>query len=147
MTAIFLMWWNPGSSDMREQHIPLYSACGWHNCIYQTTDRDAKIPNTPRQYTMPTTEFGVAAELSIYPGYFREPHWKSMGLPEISRVTWQLCGRRRDIAGSRYQGLLTSTHTGGGTAHAQSPRHPIREGERITRLVNMHWETSCVMDY
>ena len=25
-----------------------------------------------------------------YPGYFREPHWNSMGLPEISRVTWQL---------------------------------------------------------
>ena len=22
-----------------------------------------------------------------YPGYFREPHWKSMGLPEISMVT------------------------------------------------------------
>ena len=27
--------------------------------------------------------------LSSYLGYFREPHWKSMGLPEISRVTWQ----------------------------------------------------------
>ena len=26
-----------------------------------------------------------------YPGYFWEPHWKSMVLPEISRVTWQLC--------------------------------------------------------
>ena len=26
-----------------------------------------------------------------YPGYFREPHWKSMGLPEISRVTWWIC--------------------------------------------------------
>ena len=25
--------------------------------------------------------------LSSYPGYFREPHWFSMGLPEISRVT------------------------------------------------------------
>ena len=25
------------------------------------------------------------------PGYFREPHWKSMGLPEISGVTWQVC--------------------------------------------------------
>ena len=24
-----------------------------------------------------------------YPGYFREPLWKSMGFPEISRVTWQ----------------------------------------------------------
>ena len=23
-----------------------------------------------------------------YPGYFRQPHWMSMGLPKISRVTW-----------------------------------------------------------
>ena len=28
--------------------------------------------------------------LSSYPGYFREPHWFSMGLLEISRVTWQV---------------------------------------------------------
>ena len=28
--------------------------------------------------------------LSSYPGYFREPHWKSMGPAEISRVTWQV---------------------------------------------------------
>ena len=28
-----------------------------------------------------------------YPGYFWEPHWNSMGLLEISRVTWQLCMR------------------------------------------------------
>ena len=33
----------------------------------------------------------IKAELSSYPGYFRESHWLSMGLPEISRVTWQLC--------------------------------------------------------
>ena len=26
-----------------------------------------------------------------YPGYFWESHWKSMGLPKISRVTWQFC--------------------------------------------------------
>ena len=25
-----------------------------------------------------------------YPGYFQQPHWKSRGLPEISRITWQL---------------------------------------------------------
>ena len=25
-----------------------------------------------------------------HPGYFREPHWQSVGLPEISRVTWHL---------------------------------------------------------
>ena len=28
--------------------------------------------------------------LSSYPGYFRKPHWKAMGLLEISRVTWQI---------------------------------------------------------
>ena len=28
--------------------------------------------------------------LSSYPGYYREPHWKSMFL-EISRVAWQVC--------------------------------------------------------
>ena len=30
------------------------------------------------------------AYLSSYPWYFREPHWFSMGLLEISRVTWQV---------------------------------------------------------
>ena len=30
------------------------------------------------------------AHLSSYRGYFHKPHWKSMGLPEISRVTWQV---------------------------------------------------------
>ena len=28
--------------------------------------------------------------LPSYPEYFREPHWFSMGPPEISRVTWQV---------------------------------------------------------
>ena len=32
--------------------------------------------------------------LPSYPGYFREPHWLSMGLPEISRVTWQVCDKQ-----------------------------------------------------
>ena len=31
------------------------------------------------------------SELSSYPGYFRESHWNSMGLPEISRVNIQAC--------------------------------------------------------
>ena len=30
------------------------------------------------------------AQLSGYPRCFRERHWLSMGLPEISRVAWQL---------------------------------------------------------
>ena len=29
----------------------------------------------------------VQAKLSSYPGYFQEPHWLSMGLLELSRVT------------------------------------------------------------
>ena len=40
--------------------------------------------------------------LSSYPGYFREPHWKSMGLPAISRVTWQVC---RIITVSMFYGI------------------------------------------
>ena len=35
----------------------------------------------------PAELFASIAVLSIYPGYFREPHWLSMGLPEISKVT------------------------------------------------------------
>ena len=38
------------------------------------------LTSTPRRH----------AELSSYPGYFREPHWKSQGLTEISMVTKQL---------------------------------------------------------
>ena len=33
----------------------------------------------------------ICAYMSSYPGYFWEPYWFSMGLPEISRVTWQVC--------------------------------------------------------
>ena len=36
-----------------------------------------------------------------YPGYFWEPHWKSMGLPEISRVTWHLSKFHHTIASWR----------------------------------------------
>ena len=35
---------------------------------------------------------GESAELASYPGYFREPHWCSMGLPELSRVTLTATG-------------------------------------------------------
>ena len=34
---------------------------------------------------------GSCIYLSSYPGYFQEPYWLSMGLLEISRVTWQVC--------------------------------------------------------
>ena len=42
---------------------------------------------------LPVQEYSIQVytELPSYPGYFQEPHWKSMGLLEISRVTWQLC--------------------------------------------------------
>ena len=32
-----------------------------------------------------------------YPGFFREPHWKPMANPEISRVTWQLCSEQGNL--------------------------------------------------
>ena len=59
----------------------------------------------------------VTAYLSSYPGYFREPHWFSMGLPEISRVTLggilynchprYYCQRRTETEG-RYISTVTS---------------------------------------
>ena len=45
--------------------IPLVKHVPWWNGIYHKTTN---------------------ACLSGYPGYFREPRWKSMGLPEISRI-------------------------------------------------------------
>ena len=35
-------------------------------------------------------KFAICHTCQGYPGYFREPNWKSMGLPEIYRVTWQV---------------------------------------------------------
>ena len=35
---------------------------------------------------------------ACYPGYFREVYWQSLGLPEISRVTWQVCNDRSTVA-------------------------------------------------
>ena len=37
-------------------------------------------------------EYGTTPYLSSYPGYYRKHHWFSMGLPVISRLTWQVCG-------------------------------------------------------
>ena len=31
------------------------------------------------------------SDVLSYPGYIQEPYWLSVGLPEKSRVTWQLC--------------------------------------------------------
>ena len=47
----------------------------------------------PNNYSIMTSYETAEVELSSYPGYFWEPHWKSMGLLEISWVTWQLCIR------------------------------------------------------
>ena len=55
----------------------------WRNYVYvdSTVPTDGVAP----------LGAGTSAYLPRYPGYFREPHWKSMGLPEISRVTWHFC--------------------------------------------------------
>ena len=49
----------------------------------------------------------VSSCLPSYPGYFREPHWKSMGLPEICRYV-------RSLKKSRvlYRLLIWSYHYG-----------------------------------
>ena len=46
--------------------------------------------NTIMACTIPVSG-GHSHTCQGYPGYFQEPHWKSIGLPEISRVTWQSC--------------------------------------------------------
>ena len=49
------------------------------------------------------------AKLSSYPGYFRKPHWLSMGLPEISRVT--LSDMEKDKQEHKHQSRKTNiTH-------------------------------------
>ena len=47
-----------------------------NGCLYRSIDPECKL-----------VYFTGNAWLSSYPGYFREPHWLSMGLLEISRVT------------------------------------------------------------
>ena len=56
----------------------------------------------PHWVNVPRSEVCIAMQQDVrgYPGYFQEPHWKSMGLPEISRVTgqtyiwcWTNCGQ------------------------------------------------------
>ena len=67
----------------RSQHVnihPKETSFQW--VINGCTDRDRSIFGTSRSYII------SAHTCQGYPGYFREP---CIGLPEISRVTWQLC--------------------------------------------------------
>ena len=43
----------------------------------------------------PTNCYHLSLLRKLHLGYFRKPHWKSMGLLEISRVTWQVCHNKR----------------------------------------------------
>ena len=51
---------------------------------------------TPIVVTESVWNFTQSAYCLVYPGYFREPHWKSIGLPQISRLTWLLWEREQD---------------------------------------------------
>ena len=102
--------------------------------------------------THSTLVLGVFCEFSYllsYPGYFREPHWiHSMGIPEISRVTWRVfvlsCSSGKPFAwspchewptntrkktmnstcmGSRTVSIILTTHNSIAVA-AVSCRHP-----------------------
>ena len=44
--------------------------------------------------------------LSCYPGYFWEPSWLSMGLMEISRVTWQVWLLWSEQFSAKYNGFF-----------------------------------------
>ena len=49
-------------------------------------------------------QINTTSYLSSYrPGYYRDPHWKSMGLPEISRVTWHACDMQYLICAANHQ--------------------------------------------
>ena len=52
----------------------------WHACF----------KSRPGCQWVSLKDMGVKSTCQGYHGYFRESHWKSMGLQEISRVTWQL---------------------------------------------------------
>ena len=55
----------------------------------------------------------IHGQLSSYPGYFREPHWKSMGLPEIYRhwAYWRLTARSCEVSKLRDSGLYFFNHS------------------------------------
>ena len=60
----------------------------WWNLITTTNDRFVRVHRIPHFENSIRTRFPFGcAYLSNYPGYFRESHWNSMGLLEISRVT------------------------------------------------------------
>ena len=83
-------------------HISLFAWRGHHkNHVYSPCherppaleDGQAKnhylIQCWPPGLTRPTRKAPSSPQqLSSYPGYFWEPHWFSMGLPEICRVTF-----------------------------------------------------------
>ena len=59
-----------------------------------TSEQDASIYYCVRKHrirTLSCKNVWWLAGLSSYPVYYREPHWFIMGLPEISKVTWQIC--------------------------------------------------------
>ena len=58
-------------------------------CLGSTSRCHTHRQGSVVQYNLQVIIQGNACQ--SYPGYFREPHWISMGLPEISGVTWQLC--------------------------------------------------------
>ena len=58
--------------------------------FYERDDR-VKSTQVPQWKDLKHLPRYAGSYLSSYPGYFQESYWKSMGLPEISRVTWQVC--------------------------------------------------------
>ena len=100
------------SSVWANTHGTLVGGCGELICGWQATSRSmagsyksafrsvsghppASVEGgyKPQQNTTKQESFTVGCiPVQLHPWYFQEPHWKSMGLPEISRVTWQIWG-------------------------------------------------------
>ena len=58
--------------------------------LYKTVILSALAREILQFSTNPWSRSHQFRELSSYPGYFRKPHWKSMRLLDISRVTCQV---------------------------------------------------------
>ena len=71
--------------------------CMKHGCIivvisWQHTPYSSDSLNLHLRiiWSLGVSNITTESQNQCYTGYFREPHWNSIGLPEISRVNWQL---------------------------------------------------------
>ena len=87
------IWWERLLLNRFSDFLIKYALCKWTTKGYKVLswlegDWHGTAVLTQIWWRFSYTFAAPNAELSSYPGYFRESHWKSMGLPEIFRVIW-----------------------------------------------------------